>query len=94
MDTYLHLDSSFKIELRDNPIFSIQVELFSAACSSSTYQKSDGKSYCAFTIKDTLTWYQAEQACRAKGGQLPEIYNEADNSVVARVKVTAKSRKA
>ena len=49
-----------------------------APCASNAYLKSDGKYYCTFTIKDTLTWYQANDACKRKGGILPEIYNATD----------------
>ena len=58
-----------------------------APCSSSAYQKNDGKYYCTFAIKDSLTWYQADDACKLRGGWLPEVYSVTENINIVRQKV-------
>ena len=60
---------------------------FSAPCTSSAYQKNDGKYYCTFAIKDSLTWYQADDACKLRGGWLPEVYSVTENINILRQKV-------
>ena len=60
---------------------------FSAPCTSSAYQKNDGKYYCTFAIKDSLTWYQADDACKLRGGWLPEVYSVTENINIVRQKV-------
>jgi len=61
--------------------------LISAPCESKAYQKSDGKFYCGFTIKAYLNWYQAADACKTRGGRLPEVYSFEDNLSIMQQKV-------
>jgi hypothetical protein len=58
-----------------------------APCTTKTFQKADGSYYCGFVIKDTLTWYQAEDACNARGGRLPEISSYDENLDILKLKV-------
>jgi hypothetical protein len=60
---------------------------FPALCTSSTYKKSTGHYFCGFVIKDSLTWYQAADACKMRGGRLPEVYNKYDNIDILKSKV-------
>ena len=59
----------------------------SAQCVSRVYQKSDGKYYCTFNIRDTLTWYDADKECKLKGGRLPEVLNAAENFELLKLRV-------
>ena len=63
---------------------------FLAACATSAYKKSDGKYYCGFTIKDSLNWFQAIDACKLRGGKLPEFSSFSENLEVLKLKVSVK----
>ena len=58
-----------------------------ASCKTNAYKKSDGTSYCAFTIKDSLNWFQADEACKLKGGRLPDIESVTQNNEILKLKV-------
>jgi hypothetical protein len=60
---------------------------YTAPCATQPYQKANGDFYCAFTLKDTLTWYEAEEECKIRGGQLPEIHNIEENTNILKLKV-------
>jgi hypothetical protein len=67
---------------------SVKIYYFYAAlCSTSTYQKSTGDYFCAFEIKEILTWFQADDACKIRGGRLPEVYNSSDNYDILKLRV-------
>jgi hypothetical protein len=51
------------------------------------YQKANGDYFCGFIIKDDLTWYQADEKCRSRGGRLPEIYSIYENIDLLQFKV-------
>ena len=52
------------------------------------YQKSDGKYYYGLIIKDSMTWFQADEACKLKGGRLPEITDFSEHFNIVKLKVT------
>jgi len=60
---------------------------FSFALFWSVYQKADGKYYYGLIIKDSMTWFQADEACKLKGGMLPEITNFAEHFNILKLKV-------
>ena len=61
---------------------------FAAPCETKPYRKSDGKYFCGFTVKANLNWKQADDACKTKGGRLPEIYSISDNSDINKQRVS------
>lgn len=73
----------------DSTVFYINVVfVITVPCKTNVYQKPDGKYYCGFTVKDSLNWYQADEACKQRGGKLPEIYSTTENSEILKLKVT------
>ena len=63
---------------------------FSAPCETKPYLKSDGKYFCGFTVKSSLNWQQADDACKTRGGRLPEVYNFNDNVDIMKQRVSSR----
>ena len=57
-------------------------------CTTKTYIKSNGQCACGFYRDAGLTWSEAKDWCATKGGRLPEIFSEKENTDLHNLWVT------
>ncbi len=57
-------------------------------CNTPKYEKTGGRHACGIYLAGVFNFTQADLECEKQGARLPVIYNEEENIIISRLRVT------